>query len=127
MLTFEDGRVVYIDKTPRGVLVSEADKVTNVSYNQPVLGVSGPYIGFAVRDNNLTILEDGIGNTITIDSATRVPGLSKRHRGDIDPGNTMGKERLAHTETTQTDNIKYVVYRLIGNVTQDGMTTYVVC
>lgn len=85
---FEVGQSVYVHKFPSAVLASEAAKVRTASYNRLFPEVSGPYKIVTARYNTLLILEDGIETTIGDDPGTRAPGLNKRHRVNINDGNT---------------------------------------
>lgn len=67
-----------MNKLPRAVLAYKTFRIASASYNKKVSRALSAFKVIIVRENTLTILKNGIGNTITIVSATQATVPNQR-------------------------------------------------
>lgn len=116
---------VYIDKPLQSLLPSDTKRVATVFCNKPLSKAFGPYNIRIVRNNTLTILQDGIQNTIHIDRSTKAPGLQDRFGTNCDGHHTRELSQTQTTEASKRDNGQFVVDEIVYHVTEYGDTKYV--
>lgn len=75
--TYEVGQFVYKNKPLLAVLASKTNNVGTASYDILMHRMADQYKMVTVRDNTLTVLRNGIENTISTDRATRASGFYK--------------------------------------------------
>lgn len=125
-LTFEVGEFVYLNKPSLAVLASEPDKVYTVSYNKLVPRMTGLYMIVTVRDNPLTILNNGADNTISMGRATNAPCFREEPDTNGVTHNTRSLSRTQANETNNSDNGQVVVEKKVIRVKENGDPKYFV-
>lgn len=104
--TFRVGQFVYLMKPSRAVLASVVNKVGTKTYNKWLIRASDSYKNTIVRDSTLSLLEDGVESTISIDRVTQAPCLNKSHHVKTNNDSSLENGALAqNTKTQWNDNI----------------------
>lgn len=125
-LTFEVGQLVNVNKRSRAVLESDADNFAAVSYNMITILVSNPYKIVTVRDNILTILQNGYESTLSIDRATNAAAPQEIPCTD---GSFSNSRELSLTQANDVDDnnsSQFIVGKVIRHVSGCHVTKCVV-
>lgn len=117
-LTIEVGQFFCMNEPLRGVLTSEATKVDTVSYSKPVSRQLGLQKIVTVRDNTVTIRENGIENTARVNRAIKVPVCHDQPDTNCDIHNTRELSRTQANKTDNNDSNRFVVDEIVRHVTE---------
>lgn len=98
---FTPGDMVFVDRSPLSATVTtSASAMANATYNKLLIRALGPFHVNSVQPHTLTIEEDGIPNTISIDRATRAPTVSQAMTQQHEPNDELLQERHSSPETS---------------------------